>query len=61
MNRLFSTTPLNLGQWVLCIVFGSLVLWVIEGMKFFYRRAKSPAASRPTTPTSVPIPTTGAM
>src|SRR6185503_20263473 len=28
LNRLFGTTDLNVGQWVLCVVAGSLVLWI---------------------------------
>jgi Ca2+-transporting ATPase len=61
MNRLFSTAPLDVGQWLLCVAFGSLVLWVIEGMKFFYRRAGSSSAGKPTAPTSASLPATGAL
>jgi Ca2+-transporting ATPase len=39
LNRLFGTTSLNVGQWVLCAVVGSLVLWVLEVVKIFHRRA----------------------
>jgi Ca2+-transporting ATPase len=41
LNRLFGTTNLNVGQWVLCVVAGSLVLWVLEVVKFFQRRSAS--------------------
>ena len=61
MNRIFATTSLSLTEWVLCLATGSLVLWVLEAMKFFRRRARYPFADRPTAPTSAPIPTTGAM
>lgn len=61
MNRLFTTTPLDVGQWLLCVAFGSLVLWVMEGMKFFSRRARSPSAGRPTAPTRAPTPAIGAI
>jgi len=45
LNRLFGTVSLNVGQWVLCIVVGSLVLWFLEIVKLFQRRA---AASKRT-------------
>ncbi|HEU4784386.1 MAG TPA: HAD-IC family P-type ATPase, partial [Ktedonobacterales bacterium] len=47
MNRLFQTSGLNVGQWVICIVVGSVILWVIEIAKIFRRRAaaSSPAAA----------------
>jgi Ca2+-transporting ATPase len=47
MNRLFQTSGLNIGQWVICIVVGSAILWVIEIAKIFRRRAaaSSPAAA----------------
>ena len=40
-HRLFATTDLAVGQWVICIVFGSLVLWTTEIEKFFRRRAEA--------------------
>ena len=39
MHRLFGTADLNVGQYVLSIVVGSLILWVIEIEKIFRRRA----------------------
>jgi Ca2+-transporting ATPase len=49
LNRLFVTSSLSVGQWVLCVVAGSLVLWVMEIVKIFKRRAdasrRSAAAS----------------
>jgi Ca2+-transporting ATPase len=61
MNRLFSTAPLDLGQWVLCLVAGSLVLWVSEVLKFFRRRTASPSASSPVAPRGAPFPATEAV
>jgi len=53
-NRLFGTTDLNVGQWVLCAVAGSVVLWVMEIVKIFKRRS---AASRETADTTgAPVP-----
>jgi magnesium-transporting ATPase (P-type) len=40
-NRLFATTSLNVWQWLICIVFGSAVLWTTEIEKFFLRRAEA--------------------
>jgi P-type Ca2+ transporter type 2C len=37
-NRLVGTTSLTVWQWVICIVFGSAVLWTTEIEKFFLRR-----------------------
>lgn len=61
MNRLLATTPLDVGQWLLCVAFGSLVLWVIEGLKWFARRASSPSAGRPAPSTRAPLSATEAM
>ena len=44
-NRLFATTNLTVWQWVLCMVFGSLVLWTTEIEKFFRRRVEASPAS----------------
>jgi len=49
MNKIFQTTNLNVGQWVICIVVGSLVMWVMEIVKIFRRRATTSSAARPTT------------
>jgi Ca2+-transporting ATPase len=45
MHRLFATTDLTVWQWVICIVFGSLVLWYSEIEKFFRRRAEASSAA----------------
>jgi P-type Ca2+ transporter type 2C len=39
MNKIFQTTNLNIGEWVICIVVGSVILWVMEIVKIFRRRA----------------------
>ena len=39
MQRLFGTTELSLTQWLICAAAGSVVLWVVEGVKFVQRRA----------------------
>jgi len=46
-NRIFATTDLNVWQWVICIAFGSLVLWTTEIEKFFRRRAEASPANQP--------------
>jgi Ca2+-transporting ATPase len=48
-NRLFATTNLTVGQWVLCFVFGSFVLWTSEIEKFFRRRVAAPSTAQPGT------------
>jgi Ca2+-transporting ATPase len=53
LNRLFGTTDLNVGQWVLCIVAGSVVLWVMEIVKIFQRHS---AASKRTTADTTEAP-----
>ena len=53
LNRLFGTSSLNVGQWVLCIVAGSVVLWVMEIVKIFKRRS---AASRRPAADAAPAP-----
>ena len=49
MHRLLATTDLTVWQWVICIVFGSLVLWTTEIEKFFRRRAEPTSAAEPET------------
>ena len=44
LNRLLNTVPLNVDQWVLCAAAGSVILWVMEVVKFFQRRRPGPAA-----------------
>jgi Ca2+-transporting ATPase len=39
MQRIFGTADLTIGQWVICIVVSSLILWVTEIDKIFRRRA----------------------
>jgi Ca2+-transporting ATPase len=44
MQRIFATTELTAAQWLICIALGSIVLWVIEIMKIFRRRAAARAS-----------------
>jgi Ca2+-transporting ATPase len=44
LNRLLNTVPLNVDQWVLCAAAGSVILWVMEVVKFFQRRRPGAAA-----------------
>lgn len=39
LQRIFDTTDLSFGQWLICIAASTLVMWVIEVMKIFRRRA----------------------
>ncbi|HEY8177117.1 MAG TPA: cation-translocating P-type ATPase C-terminal domain-containing protein, partial [Candidatus Limnocylindria bacterium] len=43
LNRLLNTVPLNVDQWVICAAAGSVILWVMEVVKFFQRRRQGPA------------------
>jgi Ca2+-transporting ATPase len=43
MQRIFDTTALDVNQWLVCLALGSIVLWVIEIMKIFRRRADAQA------------------
>ena len=45
MQRIFGTTALDVNQWLICLVLGSIVLWVVEIMKIFRRRAAAQAVS----------------
>jgi Ca2+-transporting ATPase len=50
MQRLFGTATLSLTQWVVCVGAASLVLWVVEGVKWVQRRtavAPQPATGAP--------------
>ena len=38
LNMAFSTVPLTLSQWALCVAMSSLVLWFSELRKFLLRR-----------------------
>ncbi len=51
MQRIFDTADLTIGQWIICIAVSSLILWVIELVKIFRRRAaKSTTAELATVP-----------
>jgi hypothetical protein len=43
MQRIFGTEALDLNQWLVCLALGSIVLWVIEILKIFRRRAAARA------------------
>jgi Ca2+-transporting ATPase len=45
MQRIFGTKDLNIGQWIICIVVGSLILWVTEIVKIFRRQAADAVAA----------------
>ena len=47
LNRLLNTTGLSIDQWVVCAAAGSVVLWVMEIVKFFRRRAGPGAQTAP--------------
>jgi P-type Ca2+ transporter type 2C len=47
MNRIFGTTNLTFGQWLICIVLSSLILWVTEIVKIFRRQAAAASAAEP--------------
>lgn len=52
MRNIFATSGLSVGQWVICIAVGSLVLWIFEIVKFFRRRAAASSAVGPRTVTA---------
>ncbi len=54
LNRLLNTTSLNIEQWVVCAAAGSVILWVMEVIKFFGRRG--PAAETVATEEPVAAP-----
>src|SRR5947209_8265870 len=56
LHRLFGTADLNVQQWVLCIVAGSLVLWVAEIVKFIERRRAPDSEAAPAAETVAPVP-----
>ncbi|HKO32834.1 MAG TPA: HAD-IC family P-type ATPase, partial [Candidatus Limnocylindria bacterium] len=41
-NRLLNTVPLSIEYWVLAAAAGSVILWVMETVKFFQRRRPAP-------------------
>jgi magnesium-transporting ATPase (P-type) len=54
LNEAFGTTPLSAGDWLICVVLASAVLWANEARKLLDRRPRAQAAAigRPTTSTS---------
>ena len=55
MQRIFATTNLTIGQWVICIAVGSLVLWVSEIVKIFRRRAAASTTAQTVTESSAQV------
>jgi len=49
MNRIFGTTNLTFGQWLICIVVSTLILWVTEIAKIFRRQAVASSVAEPET------------
>ena len=43
MQRIFDTTALDVNQWLVCLALASILLWVMEIMKIFRRRAAARA------------------
>jgi P-type Ca2+ transporter type 2C len=65
MQRIFGTEALDINQWLVCLALGSIVLWVVEIMKIFRRRAAaraeaSAAATAEATVTTEPEPAVSA-
>ena len=46
MQRIFGTANLNVGQWLICIVAGSLILWVTEIAKILRRQAAASSSAK---------------
>jgi magnesium-transporting ATPase (P-type) len=42
LNDAFSTTPLDLDDWLICVALGSIVLWATEGEKLVRRTRRRP-------------------
>jgi Ca2+-transporting ATPase len=41
-QRIFDTVSLSVNQWILCLVVGSVIAWVMEVEKFVRRRRAAP-------------------
>ncbi len=41
LNRFLGTTDLGLDQWIICALAGSVILWLMEIVKFFGRRSEA--------------------
>jgi P-type Ca2+ transporter type 2C len=42
LNDAFDTTPLSLGEWLVCTVLASVVLWAVEAKKLLERQVRAP-------------------
>jgi magnesium-transporting ATPase (P-type) len=40
LNNAFDTTPLGVGDWLICLGLASVVLWAAEAKKLFQRRLR---------------------
>ena len=56
MQRLFDTTSISLGQWLVCIAVASSVLWLEEIRKFIVRRRLTTSPALVTVPTLTEVP-----
>jgi Ca2+-transporting ATPase len=45
LQRIFDTASLSIGQWVICLVVASAIVWVIEVAKLILRRRDATAAA----------------
>jgi len=52
LERILDTTELNVQQWAISIVLGSLIIVVVEVRKVFRRRASASAPAAPAAPAS---------
>jgi Ca2+-transporting ATPase len=59
-NRLLNTTHLSIDLWVVCAAAGSVILWVMEVVKFFQRRRQGPAAEEEVPVAEAPAPAAAA-
>ena len=48
-NRLLNTVPLDIEHWILAAAAGSVILWVMEIIKYFSRRSGSQPEPAPVT------------
>ncbi len=55
MQRIFDTAALSANQWLVCLALASIVLWVMEIMKIFRRRAAAHAEATTTPPAPVAV------
>lgn len=54
LNKIFATSDLTVGQWVICIVIAASVILVGEIVKIFRRRSETPSEAEIEEPESLP-------